>query len=72
MDEAGRNVGAQRFKSDEWDCVVVIDVELLEKHVKMERVVINPAGTVSISVPGPRQAFDRIVVPKQDNRSDDH
>eukprot|EP00974_Lingulodinium_polyedra_P071615 6927936-Lingulodinium_polyedra.AAC.1 len=32
MDEAGRNVGMQRFKSDEWDCVVVIDVELLEKH----------------------------------------
>eukprot|EP00974_Lingulodinium_polyedra_P067737 6558228-Lingulodinium_polyedra.AAC.1 len=36
----------------------------------MEHVFINPTGTVSISVPAPRQTFDRIVVPKQGHRSD--
>eukprot|EP00974_Lingulodinium_polyedra_P110698 10705494-Lingulodinium_polyedra.AAC.1 len=38
----------------------------------MEHVFINPTGTVSISVPVPRQTFDRIVVPKQGHRSDEY
>eukprot|EP00974_Lingulodinium_polyedra_P062124 5998801-Lingulodinium_polyedra.AAC.1 len=53
MDESGHQVGMQRFKSDEWDCIIVIDVELLAENVK-------------------RQTFDRIVVPKQGNRTDDY
>eukprot|EP00974_Lingulodinium_polyedra_P082163 7955153-Lingulodinium_polyedra.AAC.1 len=70
MDESGRHVGMQRFKADEWDCVIVIAVDLLENNVEMEHVFINPAGTVSISVPVARQTVDRIVVPKQGNRTD--
>eukprot|EP00974_Lingulodinium_polyedra_P003441 325131-Lingulodinium_polyedra.AAC.1 len=61
MDESGRQVGMQRFKSTEWGCIIVVDVELLAEYVNMERVFINPTGTVSISVPVPRQTFDRIV-----------
>eukprot|EP00974_Lingulodinium_polyedra_P048689 4675953-Lingulodinium_polyedra.AAC.1 len=72
VDEGGRHVGMQRFKSNEWDCVIVIDVDLLVKNVEMEHVFINPTGTVSISVPVARQTFDRIVVPKQGNKTDDY
>eukprot|EP00974_Lingulodinium_polyedra_P031440 3025659-Lingulodinium_polyedra.AAC.1 len=72
MDESGRQVGMQRFKSDEWDCIIVIDVDLLAENVNMEHVFINPTGTISISVPVSRQTFDRIVVPKQGNKTDDY
>eukprot|EP00974_Lingulodinium_polyedra_P078481 7600568-Lingulodinium_polyedra.AAC.1 len=60
MDESGRQVGMQRFKSDEWGCIIVIDVDLLAENANMERVFINPTGTISISVPATRQTFDRI------------
>eukprot|EP00974_Lingulodinium_polyedra_P077155 7469821-Lingulodinium_polyedra.AAC.1 len=61
----------QRFKSDEWDCIIVVDPELLAKYVPFEHIFINPTGTVSISVAVPRQTFDRVVVPTLGDKTTD-
>ena len=62
LDTTDRAAGMQRWDADRFEAIICIKTDELLKHVSIDDIFVDQ-GNVSIRVPVPRRAFDRIVLP---------
>ena len=58
----------QRFKSEDWDVIISLDVTHFKTHFPQDAVFINPTGTVTVTGPVHRYFFEKLPCPSSATR----